>query len=115
MDGRLILAAIVLIGGLTVAVAGASPQATLTPEAALDADPGDASVKGMIEQVDRSNGTFHLTDGETGILVRYGPGLPAAVANGSSLVAKGTLEHEGGQTLLVADEIQLGCPSKYEA
>ncbi len=115
MDRRLLLAVLVLVGGLTVAVAGAAPQATLTPTEALDAEPGSASVKGMVASLDRGNGTFILTDGERAIREVHDGGLPAAVETGRSLVADGQIVHQAGRALLQADEIQIGCPSKYEA
>lgn len=109
------LAGLVLVGGLTVAVAGASPQATLTPTEALEAEPGSASVKGMVASLDRGNGTFILTDGERSIRVVHEGGLPAAVETGRGLVAEGQIVHQEGHAVLQADEIQIGCPSKYEA
>lgn len=109
------LAGLVLLGGLTVAVAGASPQATLTPTKALDAEPGSASVKGMVASLDRANGTFTLTDGEQSLRVVYEGALPAAVQAGRGVVAEGHIVHQEGQAVLQADEIQIGCPSKYEA
>lgn len=115
MDSRILIAGIVLVGGAVVAVAGASPQSTLTPAQAAQAEPGPASVKGMIEDTERSNGTFLLTDGEVAIPVRYDGQLPAAVQDGKSLVASGEILQEDGRRLLLAEEIQLGCPSKYDA
>lgn len=115
MDSRILLAAGVLIGGIVVAVAGASPQATLSPQAAVTAEPGPASVKGMIEATDRANGTFNLTDGEHALEIRYEGQLPAAVQDGKSLVASGEIVQAEDRRVLLAEEIQLGCPSKYDA
>lgn len=115
MNGRIVLAAVLLLGGTGIAVAGASPQSTLTPSSAQEADAGQASVKGMIEETDERNRTFVLTDGEAEITVRMASTLPAAVQDGRSIVAKGELTHTDGSTALEADEVLIGCPSKYEA
>lgn len=115
MDKRILLAALVLFGGIGIAVAGASPQSALTPTRAVDASPGEASVKGMVEDVDRQNGTFTLTDGSAQLPVRYEGVLPAQVTAEQGLVASGELVHEAGRAVLIAEEIQIGCPSKYEA
>lgn len=115
MDARLIIAATLLLAGGLIAVAGAAPQSAITPTEATTADPGPTTLKGTVGTVDAEDGTFTLTDGETTILVAYGPGLPAAVEPGNTLVAKGTLDHQSEGPLLSASEIQTGCPSQYGA
>lgn len=115
MNGRIVLAALVLLGGAGIAVAGASPQSTLTPSQAEDAPLGPASVKGMVLAVEEGNRTFRLTDGNTTLTVRMDRPLPAAIEANRSLVARGTLVQGDSGPILEADEIQLGCPSKYQA
>lgn len=115
MNGRTILAVILLSGGIAVAVAGASPQSALTPSDAYEAGAGDATVKGMVAAVDAENRSFVLTDGERSLEVRMSGQLPAPVQEGRSLVAKGHLIATGGDLVLQADEILVGCPSKYQA
>ncbi len=113
MDARLILAMTLLATGGLIAVAGAAPQAALSPTEAKTADPGAATIKGTVQTVDTEAGTFTLTDEETTIHVTYGPGLPAAVQPGNTLVAKGTLDHSEEDPTFTASEIQTGCPSQY--
>lgn len=115
MNGRIVLAVVLMLGGTGIAVAGAAPQSTLTPSAAQEADEGEASVKGMIEQTDERNRTFVLTDGQAEVTVRMASTLPEAVQDGRSIVAKGELTQTDGLTVLEADEVLIGCPSKYEA
>lgn len=114
MNGRVVLALVFLLGGAGVAFAGAQPQASLTPSEAVEAGEGQARVKGVVESVDREASAFTLGgDGEQ-VRVEIGS-LPAAVQPGKSLLAEGELVHEEGQTTLAAEEIQMGCPSKYGA
>lgn len=115
MDARLIIAATVLLAGGIIAVAGAAPQQAITPTQAQTADPGPATIKGTVATVNPDDGTFTLADEESTLHVSYGPGLPASVEPGNTLVAKGTLADEGEGLLFTATEIQTGCPSQYGA
>lgn len=114
MNGRLVIALVFLVGGAGVAFAGAQPEASLTPSEAQEAGEGHARVKGVVEAVDRKAGTFTL--GGDGEQVRVETSrLPSAVTPGNSLLAEGELAHTEAGVVLVAEEIQMGCPSKYEA
>lgn len=114
MNGRIVVALVFLVGGAGVAFAGAQPEASLTPSEAHEAAEGHARVKGVVEAVDRKAGTFTL--GGDGEQVRVQTDrLPSAVTAGNSLLAEGTLTHDEGGPVLEAEEIQMGCPSKYEA
>lgn len=115
MDARFIVAAALLVAGTGIAVAGTSPQSALTATKAQQADPGQAVLKGTVGTVDAANGTFTLTDGEASILVEHEVPLPAAIEPGNSLVTKGAIVHDAGEALFQADEVQVGCPSQYEA
>lgn len=113
MNGRLALALVFVVGGAGIAMAGAQPQATLTPSEA-QASEGAARVKGMVDTVDRANGTLVLTgDGEQ--LVVELSDVPAAVRPGNALVAEGEIVERGSDHVLEAHEVQMGCPSKYGA
>lgn len=114
MNGRLVLALVFLVGGAGLAFAGAQPQAALNPSQALAGEPGHARVKGAVDAVDRDDGTFVLAGGGDSLTVDADT-VPTAVRPGNSLLAEGELVDRGGQRVLVADELQLGCPSKYEA
>lgn len=112
MNGRLVLALVFLVGGAGVALAGAQPQASLTPAQALEAGEGSARVKGEVASVDRQAGTFTM-EGEGEALTVAIDAVPSAVVAGKSLLAEGELEHRGDELVFVASEIQMGCPSKY--
>ncbi len=114
MDARVLIAAILLLAGIGIAVAGATPQSALTPSQAHQADDGPATLKGTVDAVHPDEGTFTLADPDASVLVEHGTPLPAAVEPGATIVAKGTLATE--DTLRFhADEIQIGCPSQYGA
>ncbi|PSG98077.1 hypothetical protein BRD56_02135 [Thermoplasmatales archaeon SW_10_69_26] len=112
MNGRLALALVFLVGGATVAFAGAQPQASATPTQALEAGEGPTRVKGVVADVDHANDTFALT-GEDADLPVEADRMPAAVREGKALLAEGEIVVADGQPVLVAETIQMGCPSTY--
>lgn len=114
MNGRLVIGLVFLLGGAGVALAGAQPQASLTPAEALEAGEGEARVKGSVQTVDRANDTFVLAGGGEQLTVQIDD-VPTAVVPEKSLLAEGELVSQDGETVLEAREIQMGCPSKYEA
>lgn len=114
MNGRLVLAFVFVAGGAGVALAGAQPQASLTPAEALEAGEGPARVKGAVESIDREAGSLVVAGGGQTLTVAMDE-IPAAVREGKSLLAEGELVNERGELVLQAHEIQMGCPSKYEA
>lgn len=113
MNGRVVLALLFLVGGAGVAMAGVQPQAALTPGQAVE-ETGNARVKGVVDTVDRANNTFVLAGDGHELTVRMNA-LPAAVRPGNSLLAQGEILLEQGTRVLQAEEIQMGCPSKYGA
>lgn len=113
MNGRLVLAFVFVVGGGVVAFAGAQPQAALTPSEALESS-GHVRVKGTVDAVDRANGTFALTDGTDELTVEMAS-FPTRVRPANSLLAEGELVERDEALVLAADEVQMGCPSKYEA
>jgi hypothetical protein len=113
VNGRLVLALVFLVGGASVAFVGAQPEASLTPAEAEEAADGHARVKGVVQDVDRETGTFLLA-GEGANVTVHVDDLPTAVAAGNGLWAEGQLSHGDGETVLAAEAIQMGCPSKSE-
>jgi hypothetical protein len=114
VNGRVAIALVFVVGGAGVAFAGAQPQASLTPSEAIETGEGSARVKGVVEAVDRANGTFTLGGDGSQLPVALDD-VPSAVTPGKALLAEGELELVDGETVLAAEDIQLGCPSKYEA
>jgi len=109
-----VLAGLFVIGGAGIAIAGASPQASIKPSQAIQQE-GPARVKAMIAATDRANDTFVLTDGEANLTVQANQQLPTRVAEGKTLLAEGNIVHEDERVVLEANRLELGCPSKYEA
>lgn len=116
MKTKLVLAGLLLVGGAIVAMAGAAPQAALSPSQALEAGQAeDVAVKGMVADVDPATDTFTLTDGEANLTATLDHDLPTQVQAGTGLVAKGALVAGEDGPRLVATEVVIGCPSKYQA
>lgn len=108
----MVIALVFLVGGAVVAFAGAQPEASLNPGEAMEAPEGETRVKGVVEDVDREASAFALVGGGGEVRVEV-DALPAAVAEGNSLLAEGTLAHGPEGPVLSAESIQMGCPSKY--
>jgi cytochrome c-type biogenesis protein CcmE len=113
VDARLVVAGLVVLAGAGIAVAGASPQTTLSPSQARGADPGPVAVRGTVAEVDRQAGTLVLEDEDARLEATYDGVLPNNVEPGQTIVAEGTLD-PGDPPRLAADEVQVGCPSSYE-
>ncbi len=114
MNGRIVLALLFLVGGASLALAGAQPEAALHPSQAGDHEGETVRVKGVVESVAREDHRFTLADQEASLRVEMGS-IPTAVIAEKSLLAEGELVREQGELVLRAEEIQMGCPSKYEA
>ena len=71
-------------------------------------------VKGTVEKgsISTMNKTFNLTGGDVSLVVNYTGTLPSDLKEGTDVVVKGTLRDRNG-LVLEADEIVVGCPSKY--
>ncbi len=115
MHARFVVAGIFLVGGLLIALAGASPQAALSPTSALEADAGPAAVKGTVAWVDPANRSFALTDGTSLLTVHSPTQLPTSVVPDQGVVVEGMLALTPQGMVLEAEEVLIGCPSKYQA
>lgn len=71
-------------------------------------------VRGTVKQdtLDTQNKTFVLTDDKADLLVNYTDFLPSNFEEGKDVVVKGTLR-EQIIVFIEADEIVVGCASKY--
>ncbi|MCK5561070.1 MAG: cytochrome c maturation protein CcmE, partial [Thermoplasmata archaeon] len=71
-------------------------------------------VRGTVkeETLDSQNKTFVLTDDKADLLVNYTGFLPSNFEEGKDVVVKGTLR-EQIIVFIEADEIVVGCASKY--
>ncbi|MDX1611450.1 MAG: cytochrome c maturation protein CcmE [Candidatus Thermoplasmatota archaeon] len=116
VQAKLVIAGLLLVGGTVVAFAGASPEAAWTPQRAVaEATPAGTHItlKGAVGEVHPDAQLFTLTDGTHNVTVHLGHALPGEIQPGLAVVSQGTLVLDDGRVLLRADEVILGCPSKY--
>ncbi len=124
MDRRVRLAGIgaVIVTALLATLLLTPPEGSLSVDDVMD-DPdqrkGDTiSVRGVVENgsFDTQAGIFALS-GESSILsVKIGAAqLSTAFSEGKTILVTGELVLNGDEWQLHAEDIQVGCPSKYEA
>lgn len=125
---KLALVLVLLAAGAALAFVGATPAAYRTV-GDLAADPTsyagrsvDVKANVLAGSVDRSNGTFAfaINDERATLPVVWDSmkPLPEHEAGGSiegrTVVLRGTLAERDGRWVLLAEEMQVGCASKYE-
>jgi|GEM_PF-2586853 len=107
-----------VILALFIAFWGYSPKSYLTAgdikRAISSYDSKIVEVKGVVSDLSEKNGIyiFNLTSGGETIVVEYSKALPAQFKEGTEVVAKGKVS-AGPPITIIADEITVGCPSKY--
>ena len=77
---------------------------------------GDVHMRGQVElgSVDSSETSFTLIGQEHSLSIDYsGAAIPDGFDEGLTIAVKGQLVNDGGDWILLATEIQTGCPSKY--
>ena len=111
------LAVLLVLAGSTVAVAGAMPQAYLTPTQALSEGPGRAiAVKGVVVALESAApAAFTVGDGEATLRVAWAQALPPSLAAGRTVAVHGELTTDEQGPVLVAHRVEVGCPSRYTA
>ncbi|MBG17199.1 MAG: hypothetical protein CMB77_02445 [Euryarchaeota archaeon] len=118
---------LLLFGCLVVLATGAaffvrSPEVSISVTEITD-DPSEfaahkIAVRGVVENesLDEVERGFWLGDNDAVIYVDYGATtLSDAFAEGRTILVRGVLEQRDSGWVLAAEEIQVGCPSKYEA
>ena len=118
---------LLLFGCIVVLATGAaffirSPEVSISVAEIID-DPSEftthrIAVRGVVENesLDETDRSFWLSDSDAVIHVDYGATtLSDAFAEGRTVLVRGVLEQREGGWVLAAEEIQVGCPSKYEA
>lgn len=117
----LIAAGVVVLSlGLTM-VAGEPPEDYLSVEQAQDLPDGEVQVvamvvPGTIEQGDDGRTRFEArSEANATINVTYDRGLTEAFGADKWVVVTGTVAEEDGEPVLMADDVQVGCPSKWDA
>ena len=71
----------------------------------------EIEIKGLVENWNTTARTFDLTDEKSVLTVSY-DNIPDGFNNGKEIVVSGILRGSNG-LVLEADEITVGCPSKY--
>ncbi|MBR84467.1 MAG: hypothetical protein CMA85_00755 [Euryarchaeota archaeon] len=77
---------------------------------------GDVHMRGQVElgSVDSSETSFTLIGQEHSLSIDYsGAAIPDGFDEGLTIAVKGQLVNDDGDWILLATEIQTGCPSKY--
>jgi len=72
-------------------------------------------VKGTVvrDSLNTEAKTFNISDGDVTINIQYEGMLPSGFKEDTDVVIKGILMDENGALFVAAEEITLGCPSKY--
>ncbi len=79
---------------------------------------GDIHLRGEISNnsINSENFTFTLSGIYHQLFVDFsGAAVPDGFNEGKTIAVKGLLKYDSGNWILVAKEIQTGCPSKYES
>ncbi len=111
-------ALVVILAALLIAFWGYSPKSYMTAgdvtRAPLLYSGKVVEVKGIVDAPLETNGTykFNLTSGGGTLVVEYSKALPAQFKAGTEVVAKGKVRN-GTPVVVLADELTVGCPSKY--
>lgn len=124
---KLLVVAGLVAAGALLAFAGAAPEG-YAGVAALATDPAafageEVEVKATVVEgsLDRDGMRFLIEDGHATLPVRWDPAKPlpdheaGGTIEGKNVVVKGTLVLEEGGAVLFAQEMQVGCASKYRA
>ena len=119
---RLLWLGVVIVVSLLATLLLTPPEGSLSVDDVMsdpDQRKGDSiSVRGIVE-----NGTFNSTTGvftlsgeQHGMAVNIGASqLSAAFSEGKTILVTGEFTQDSGVWTIHAEDIQVGCPSKYEA
>ncbi len=115
VKGTLAVAVMALTVFATVKTADDGPTYVSVAQAVSgDYGPGDAlQVHGDVRNVTRDDFLLFEDNHTLRVLVADAE-LPGTFAEDKGATVTGTLAFDGGELVLVAESIQVGCPSKYE-
>ena len=119
---RLLWLGAVIVASLLATLLLTPPEGSLSVDD-VRSDPdqrkGDSiSVRGIVENgtYNSSTGVFTLAGEEHGMIVKIGSSqLSAAFSEGKTILVTGELSQDSGVWTIHAEDIQVGCPSKYES
>lgn len=124
MDRRVRLLALggVVIIALAATLLLAPPEGSLTVDEVMQ-DPDDftgdsISVRGVVKNGTWEEGSVEfLLEGEgSDLFIDFsGVSISSGFSEGKTILVTGELQQSAGEWVFHAEEIQVGCPSKYEA
>jgi len=119
---RLVLVGGIMIGLLGLMYMSVDPETQYSvdelmnsPSAFID---DEVHIRGIVTlgSVDTASATFQLAGDDHQLLIAFGDiSVPDGFEEGRTIAVKGHLTQDAGEWILSANEIQTGCPSKYEA
>lgn len=118
---RLLLVGGIMLGLMGLMFLSVDPEIQYTVDEVMDSpeshDSGELNVRGIVQEqsLDSSSSTFILAGEESQIEVSFASiAVPDGFEEGRMVAVKGDLILVGNQWYIEANEIQTGCPSKYE-
>ncbi len=119
---RLVLVGGIMIGLLGLMYMSVDPETQYSVDELMDSPSGftddEVHIRGIVTlgSVDTASATFQLAGDDHQLLIAFGDiSVPDGFEEGRTIAVKGLLTHDAGEWILSANEIQTGCPSKYEA
>ena len=110
-----------MLGLMGLMFLSVDPEIQYTVDEVMDSpesyDSGELNVRGIVQEqsLDSSSNTFILAGEESQIEVSFASiAVPDGFEEGRMVAVKGDLILVGNQWYIEANEIQTGCPSKYE-
>ena len=118
---RLLLVGGIMLGLMGLMFLSVDPEIQYTVDEVMDSpeshDSGELNVRGIVQDksLDNSSSTFVLAGEESQIEVFFASiAVPDGFEEGRMVAVKGHLKLVGDIWHIEANEIQTGCPSKYE-
>jgi cytochrome c-type biogenesis protein CcmE len=119
---RLVLVGGIMIGLLGLMYMSVDPETQYSVDELMDSPSAftddEVHIRGIVTlgSVDTASATFQLAGDDHQLLIAFGDiSVPDGFEEGRTIAVKGLLTHDAGEWILSANEIQTGCPSKYEA
>lgn len=119
---RLVLVGGIMIGLLGLMYMSVDPETQYSVDELMNSPSAftddEVHIRGIVTlgSVDTASATFQLAGDDHQLLIAFGDiSVPDGFEEGRTIAVKGLLTHDAGEWILSANEIQTGCPSKYEA
>ena len=119
---RLLTIGVLCVAVFSMAMIGVEPEVQYSVDEILttptDHENSKVFVRGAVSMgsMDTNSHSFNLVGVSTSLSVDYSAAaVPDGFSEGLTISVRGTLVKEGDLWILNANQIQTGCPSKYEA